>query len=62
MSNSLDPDRPKNMSDLIWVQTVCKAYQQTILVGNKLSTFYLVTTIFDPQFNLQSLKVQCILT
>ena len=28
--------RPDNMSGLIWVQNVCKGYQQTTLVGNEL--------------------------
>ena len=31
MSNSLDPDQA-----LIWVQSVCKSYQQTILVEKEL--------------------------
>ena len=30
-ANSLDPDQDR-MSVLIWVQTVCKGYQQTTLV------------------------------
>ena len=29
--------RPDVLSDLIWVQTVCKGYQQTKLVGNELN-------------------------
>ena len=28
MSNSLDPDQARHWSGLIWVQTVCKGYQQ----------------------------------
>ena len=31
VSNSLDPDQAGRLSDLIWVQTVCKGYQQTAL-------------------------------
>ena len=30
--------RPDILSGLIWVQTVCKGYQQMTLVGNELST------------------------
>ena len=30
--------RPHILSGLIWVQTVCKGYQQTTLVGKELST------------------------
>ena len=33
MSNSLDPDL---LSGLVWVQTVCKSYQQTTLVDEEL--------------------------
>ena len=33
MSNSLDPDQPDVLSGLIWVQTVCKEYQQTTKVA-----------------------------
>ena len=33
VSNSVDPDDV--MSGLIWVQTVCKGYQQTLLVGKE---------------------------
>ena len=29
--------RPKVLSDLIWVQTVCKGYEQTTLVGKELT-------------------------
>ena len=29
VSNSLDPDQDRHLSGLIWVQTVCKGYQQT---------------------------------
>ena len=31
MSNNLDPDQAQHLSGLIWVQTVCKSYQQTTL-------------------------------
>ena len=31
MSNSLDPDQVDILSDLIWVQTVCKSYKQMTL-------------------------------
>ena len=37
VSNSLDPDQARRLSGLILVQTVCKCYQQTILVGKKLT-------------------------
>ena len=36
MSNSLDPDQPDVLSCMIWVQTVCKCYQQTTLAGKEL--------------------------
>ena len=37
MSNSLDPRIRHNiLLGLIWVQTVCKSYQQTALVGEEL--------------------------
>ena len=29
VSSSLDPDRTRHLSCLIWVQIVCKGYQQT---------------------------------
>ena len=29
MSNSLDQDQARHLVGLIWVQTVCKGYQQT---------------------------------
>ena len=34
MSNSLDPDQAPQ--DVIWVQTVCKSYQQATLVGKQI--------------------------
>ena len=33
--------RLDNSSGLIWVQTVCKGYEQTILVGNELIDCYI---------------------
>ena len=33
--------RPDKMSGLIWVQTVCKSYQQTALVGKELTSVLL---------------------
>ena len=33
MSKSLDPDQVRRLSGLIWVQTVCKGYQQTTKVA-----------------------------
>ena len=35
--NSLDSDQTDELSGLIWVQTVCKGYQQTTLVGKELN-------------------------
>ena len=49
VSNSLDPDQARLFLGLIWVQTVCKGYQQTTelsLVGKKLNTKQLVDTTF----------------
>ena len=31
VSNSLDPDQTDILSGLIWVQTICKGYQQETL-------------------------------
>ena len=36
VSNSLDPDQARHFAGLICVQTVCKCYQQTILVSKEL--------------------------
>ena len=33
VSDSLDPNRPDVLLSLIWVQTVCKGYQQTTKVA-----------------------------
>ena len=33
VSNSLDPDRVDILLGRIWIQTVCKSYQQTTQVG-----------------------------
>ena len=35
--------RPDILSGLIWVQSVCKSYEQTTLVGNELNTFITFT-------------------
>ena len=35
VSNSLDPDQAQNCWGLIWVQIVCKVYQQTTLVNKE---------------------------
>ena len=35
VSNSLDQDQAQFFAGLIWVQTVCKGYQQAILVGKE---------------------------
>ena len=47
--------RPNVMSGLIWVQTVCKNYQQTTLVDKELTLFILET---DKQVLWQSVKIQ----
>ena len=39
LSNSLDPDQARHLAGLIWVQTVCKRYQQTALAGKELRQF-----------------------
>ena len=31
----MDPDQANILSDLIWVQTVCKGFQQATLVGKE---------------------------
>ena len=36
VSNSLDPEQARQMSGLVWVQTVCKGYQQKNLEGKEL--------------------------
>ena len=35
MSNGLDPDQDRHSVILIWVQTVCKGYEETTLVDNE---------------------------
>ena len=35
--NSLDPDQAHILLGLIWVETVCKSYQQMTLVGKQLN-------------------------
>ena len=39
VSKSLDPDQARRLSGLIWVQTVCKGYQQTMLFAITLPIF-----------------------
>ena len=47
VSNSLIQIRPDILSGLIWVQTVCKGYEQTTLVGKELGPLgYAVTLSF----------------
>ena len=41
MSNTLDPDQARHFVRPIWLQTVCKGYQQTTLVGNFQKHFFL---------------------
>ena len=38
VSSSLDPDHADVLSGLIWVQIVCKGYQQTTLVSKEFRT------------------------
>ena len=40
VSNSLDPEQAQQMSGLVWVQTVCKGYQQKTLEGKKLKVVF----------------------
>ena len=35
VSNNLDPDQARLLLGLIWLQTVCKSYQQMAPVGKK---------------------------
>ena len=35
VTNCLDPDQTDTLSDLIWVKTVCKGYQQMTTEGKK---------------------------
>ena len=44
VSNSLDPDKPDILPGLIWVQTVCKGYQQTTIGGKELNTHSYVSS------------------
>ena len=37
VSNSLDPDQARQTSGLLWVQAVCKRYQQTTREGKELN-------------------------
>ena len=50
VSNSLDPDEAWRLSGLIWVQTVCKGYQQTALVGKELLIYMYVTEVNNTVF------------
>ena len=43
-SSSLDPDQARHWSGLIWVQSVCKSYLQTTLVGKALMSMLLNLT------------------
>ena len=38
VSNGLDPDQAQHFVGLIWVQTVCKGYQQMTLVAKELKS------------------------
>ena len=44
--------RPDILSDLIWVQNVCKSYQQTITVGKELSNRQQLTAKNCPYLTL----------
>ena len=37
-ANSLGPGQVRPLSDLIWIQTACKGYQQMTLVGKELNS------------------------
>ena len=45
---------PNILSGLIWVQTVCKGYQQTILVGKELTQIFLIFFWISPSFRIQN--------
>ena len=54
VSSSLDPDiwRPDILLGLIWVQTVCKSYQQTTLGDNELNSVEQSWAILLPHASL----------
>ena len=45
VSNSLNQDQAGVLSGLIWVQTVCKCYQQTTVIGNALKQKEAIKTV-----------------
>ena len=47
MSNSLDPDQARHIVGSAQVQTVCKSYQKTILVGNELRVLLTLYILMD---------------
>ena len=51
VSQRLDPDQARQMLGMIWVQTVCKGYQQTALVGKELKvnleSVYCLFTLYN---------------
>ena len=53
VSNSLDPNQAQHFVH-IRVQTVCKPYQQTTLVGNELTLFFLDTGTVKPVLSSHS--------
>ena len=40
VSNSLEPDQAQQNIGLVWIQTVCKSYQQRALGCNELIVIY----------------------
>ena len=50
MSNSLDPDQADILSGLIWVQTVCKSYQQTTLKNKACKSYSRLDSNLRPLF------------
>ena len=53
VSNSFDPIRPDILSGLIWTQTVCKDYRQTILVPGKDLNVHAPSGARSVRFDLQ---------
>ena len=51
---------PDVLSSLIWVQSVCRSYEQTTLVGNELNTF--ITNTENVLFIIITLEPSIILS
>ena len=56
-SNSLDTIRPNKMLGLIWIQSVCKGYQQKTLVGKELTHWWKIKILKFQNSKLKTCSV-----